>query len=145
MAAVWQVNTDDAKVKLAEFANEYGYSKAMGIIPQNAQGLSANQGTVDQCHVLMIKESYGVNDSDAKSMYKDASNGGYLDSKLNFARETLNKKNKNPCTFADSRFSYSDAEKIATLWSISVTEAKAALAQKYMYGLEFDVEKELRK
>lgn len=168
MSIIWGVDTDDAKLKLAAEANKNSFAKAYALIPEdmNVEEARANQKdsakspatteskTMDTCYAMMIKDSYEVTLKEATTMMKDAMNYGYLEDKLSYARETIQKKytpedlienGKNPCKFSDSRFTYDDAVKLSTMWSISVNEAKAALAQKYVYGLERDIAKELKK
>lgn len=39
------------------------------------------------------------------------------------------------CTFADTEFSYDDAEVLAKYWEVSVDQAKAALTEKASHGM----------
>ena len=64
--------------------------------------------------------------------------------KLDYGRQQAQKDPSKACRFSDTEFSYSDAEKLAKMWSISTEEAKATLANKYTWGAEKDLMRMLR-
>jgi hypothetical protein len=50
----------------------------------------------------------------------------------------------NTCQFSDTDFNSKDAEKLATMWSLTKEEAKTALVDKYLYGIEKETQAMLR-
>ena len=158
MAQAWGLDIYETKMKLGQYANDNTFKVTRDLVDQNAKRQASTRKPVkksgfdayasskyDYCHAQMIKKSYQVGIVDAKIMLGDAIANNYVESKLNFAREQLAQTSAPPCEFYETRFSYKDAEKIASMWSVSVAEAKASLVNKYIYGVEFSIEKELRR
>ena len=158
MAQAWGLDTYETKMKLGQYANENTFRKTKELIAQTASQIKKSPARTtqkgyeayasskyDYCHAKMLQQSYQIGMEEAKIMLGDAIAGNYIDSKLNFAREQISKKSTPPCEFYETRFNYDDAEKLASLWSVSISDAKISLVNKYLYGSEFDVEKELRR
>lgn len=102
---------------------------------------------VDYCHARMLSAAWGGSVSEAKSTlgYKVAHQ---LWDSLAMAKEAARQHAQETpsarCSFVETSFTPADARKLASLWSISLAEAEAALASKYTYGLEDSVRAELR-
>ena len=103
----------------------------------------------DWCHAKMLSKAYGLNSVyEAKVWIGDLLNTGdlgLLQAKMGFAQGEAEKNPQNQCSFTETRFSYQDAEKLASMWKVSTAEAKVALQNKYLFGLEFHLEEQLRR
>jgi hypothetical protein len=97
----------------------------------------------------MLRKAYSMNDTYEAKIWMGnlliSGDKGLLESKMSFAREQAQTNLSNRCDFYETRFSYKDAEKLASMWSVSTSEAKVALQNKYLNGLEFNVEQMLKK
>lgn len=102
---------------------------------------------VDYCHARMLSAAWGGSVSEAKSALGYKISMELWDS-LGSAKETARQHAQaNPgarCSFVETSFTPADARKLASLWSVSLAEAEAALANKYTYGLEDSIRAELR-
>ena len=160
MASVWGTDTYEAKMKIAqEVANSSQQTvknmiKAkQSIAPTADAPMSGDPVSIffaqgyDYCHAKMVGKAYGVDTYETKSWLGgilQQGNKGLVEQKLAFARETAQRNPANACSFLETDFTAKDAEKLAKMWKVSYEEAKIALVNKYLYGIEKDVMKELR-
>ena len=159
MAGFWKIDTYEAKLKMA---NKVAYGTQLDMknwVKEVRSSASPVQKGVspadtffksgyDYCHAKMIGYAYDVSTFEAKTWMGGLLNSGeraLVESKLAFGQERTRSGNPQLCSFYETRFKYEDAEKLAKMWNTSVSEAKLALTQKYLHGLERDLEKELRK
>ena len=70
---------------------------------------------------------------------------GLLEKKMDYARGKAQKNPQNQCSFAETIFNYKDAEKLASMWSVTTAEAKVSLQNKYLYGLEWSLKEQLNR
>ena len=63
---------------------------------------------------------------------------------MSSARQHAQAHHEARCTWADTSFTYNDAEAIASAWNLPVQEAKSTLASKYLWGIEQQVRADLR-
>ena len=162
MGNAWGIDTYEAKMKLAKFAAQQSFSEAKKLIQKHASKQKSIAPTTnrtgedaffaskyDWCHAKMIAKAYSLKSVyEAKVWMGDIINTGdlgLLQAKLAFAQARAEANPQNQCSFEETRFTYKDAEKLAGMWSVSTAEAKVALQNKYLYGLEFDLEERLRK
>ena len=161
MGLAWGVDTYEAKMKLAKIAAKESFSVAKKLVGQHtAKQKSAPKpkktgdeaffaSKYDWCHAKMLSKAYGLNSVyEAKVWIGDILNAGdlgLLQAKMGFAQGEAEKNPQNQCSFTETRFSYQDAEKLASMWKVSTAEAKVALQDKYLYGLEFQLEEQLRR
>ena len=163
MGAAWGVDTYEAKMKLANVAAKESFSTAKKLVsqhrakqtstpyaPPNKKGDEAFFASkYDWCHAKMISKAYSLNSVyEAKVWIGDIlSSGdlGLLQAKMAFAQGQAEANPQNQCAFEETRFTYKDAETLASMWSVSTAEAKVALQNKYLHGLEFQLEERLRR
>ena len=160
MSKVWNVDTYDAKMKLANVAANQSFAYAKKLVKEEIKRQksapvkkSGDQAffasKYDYCHAKMIANAYGLKSVwEAKIWIGDiisAGNASLLENKLGFAQDQARANPQNQCLFGETRFSYKDAEKLAGMWGSTAADAKIALRDKYLYGLEFDTEQRLRK
>ncbi len=97
---------------------------------------------VDYCHARMLSAAWSSTVSQAKVSLGHKIMGGHtqlMKQTMDMAREHARSHPSARCTWAETGFRYADAEQLAALWDMSVTEAKSALTDKYLYGTEADV------
>ena len=161
MGKAWGVDTYEAKMKLANIAAKESFSVAKKLVGQHtAKQKSAPKpkqtgedaffsSKYDWCHAKMLSKAYGLNSVyEAKVWIGNILNTGdlgLLQAKMGFAQGEAEKNPQNQCSFTETRFSYQDAEKLASMWKVSTAEAKVALQNKYLFGLEFQLEEQLRR
>ena len=155
MAAVWGTDTYEAKMKIArEVASSSQQTvkkmikSKQGTAPTSADPVSMffAQG-YDYCHAKMVGKAYGVDTYETKSWLGgilQQGDKGLVEQKLAFARGKGLQNPANACSFLETDFTPQDAEKLAKMWKVSYEEAKIALVNKYLHGLEKDVMEELR-
>ena len=161
MGRVWGVDTYEAKMKLALHTAENSFKETKNLVQTHRKTLSHQYppqaqpidifgiSTYDYCHAKMLSKAYGQESVyDGKlwigQLLKD-NQSTLLDSKLQFARSEAQKKKENRCDFADTPYTYKDAEILAKAWSISTEEAKTMIEQKYLYGAEGLIPSHLKK
>ena len=163
MATVWEIDTYEAKLRIA---NKVAYSTQSDVrdmiqeaakkvsnpkMAPSADPITAYFGNgYDYCHAKMIGKAYGVGIYETKVWLGQLLTRGekeMVESKLSFAQGRVETANagQNICDFHETRFNYADAEKLSKMWNISVSEAKLTLANKYLHGLERSVEEQLRR
>ena len=88
----------------------------------------------DYCDAVILAAQWGEGVDDAKAT---------IGRKLGFGNKDIIEENLTSarasgkrCEFQDTQFSYDDAEALSKLWRTSVTEAKAALAEKASLGFD---------
>lgn len=158
MGKAWGVDTYEAKMKLARVAARQSFSEAKKLVAKQkgAKAKPSQTGEAaffaskyDWCHAKMLSKAYGLNTVyEAKVWMGDIINSGdlgLLQNKMSFARDQAIANPGNQCSFMETRFTYKDAEVLAGMWKMKTSEAKITLQNKYLYGLEFDLEKRLRK
>ena len=163
MGTAWGVDTYEAKMKLANIAAKESFSVAKNLVQthtakqKSAPPLAPKKNgddaffasKYDWCHAKMLSKAYSLNSVyEAKVWIGDIINSGdlgLLQAKMGFAQGQAEANPQNQCSFAETRFSYKDAEKLASMWNVSTAEAKVALQNKYLHGLEFQLEDRLRR
>lgn len=110
----------------------------------DAQAMQAffDSKDVDYCHAKMLSAAWGSTVSQAKVILGHKVMGGHtqlMESALGEARTHARKNPAGRCTWVETGFRYADAELLGQLWDMSVTEAKTALTDKYLYGTEASV------
>ena len=163
MGTVWGVDTYEAKMKLANIAAKQSFSTAKTLVHTHSATQKSTTpvsptkkgdeaffaSKYDWCHAKMLSKAYSLGSVyEAKVWIGDIINSGdlgLLQAKMGFAQGQAEANPQNQCAFAETRFTYKDAEKLAGMWSVSTAEAKVALQNKYLYGLEFQLEERLRK
>ena len=158
MASVWKLDTYEAKMRIAQKVANSTQRDVRKLIQEVRTTMPASSHPVDAffshgfdyCHAKMIGKAYGVGIYESKMWLGELLARGerqMVDNKLAFAQGRIDTDNagQNICQFNETRFNYSDAEKLAKMWKTSVSEAKVTLSNKYLHGLERSLEAQLRR
>jgi hypothetical protein len=157
MGAAWGVDTYEAKMKLAAISAQKSFKEAQKIVLANKKPVSKNQSPEDAffashydwCHAKMLAKAYRIKEVYEAKIWMGnlirSGDSGLLETKMSYARKQALTNLPNRCDFFETRFSYKDAEKLASMWSISTSEAKVALQDKYLSSGEMRMEQMLKK
>ena len=163
MASVWKIDTYEAKMRIAQKVANSTQRDVRKIITEVRKNPPTPEPIVtsnpidayfghgfDYCHAKMVGKAYGVGIYESKMLMGELlvrGERGLVDNKLSYAGGQIELANagKNICDFYETRFDYKDAEKLAKMWKISVSEAKVTLSNKYLHGLERSMEERLRR
>ena len=157
MGTAWGVDTYEAKMKLAAISAQKSFKEAQKILLANKKPVSKKQSPEDAffashydwCHAKMLAKAYSMNDTYEAKIWMGnlirSGDNGLLETKMSYARKQALTNLPNRCDFFETRFSYKDAEKLASMWSISTSEAKVALQDKYLSGGVLSMEQMLKK
>lgn len=125
--------------------SEMAHGDELVIDPQDI--MAFHNSKYDYCHAKMLVGTYfgsGLEEVKATIGYKvlaDAS--GPIDSFLDKRRAEFRTANKKPCQFHETPYTYDDAVALSTLWGQSVSEVKARIENKYLYGSEVIIREEI--
>jgi hypothetical protein len=95
------------------------------------------------CDVKILSEYWKTSTKDAKATIGTKIQAG-ADSYLRGELDAGWKSTKLKCTYTDGGFTFKDAQKLAKLWSITVTEAKATIERKLKSGNSIYLKQEIR-
>lgn len=144
----------DAQTLASSWGSSVAETKAM-MVDKYAWGAESNipeylkalRGTVpgaaaiDGCHAKMLAAVWAMSVPEAKSTAASklaAGDRGSFDAALKRGRTKL-QSGQVQCRWADTPFTYSDAERVAAAWKTSVEEAKHLIVDKYKWGSEANV------
>lgn len=160
LARAWETSTADAKATIVQKVHWGSYdnidqllqqarSAAPAAIDPDEAALRAFFDTerIDYCHAKMLAAAWGSTVSQAKvALGHKALNQSWdlFEEAMSSARQHAQAHPEARCTWADTSFTYNDAEAIASAWNLPVQEAKSTLASKYLWGIEQQVRADLR-
>ncbi|MEZ4316428.1 MAG: hypothetical protein R3F61_02940 [Myxococcota bacterium] len=167
LAKYWGLNVSDAKTRVEQkiqAGNESFFRKEVLPAARREAGLPTGEDPAstmarktdleaffdskyDYCHAkMLVGTHFGSSASEAKELigYK-VKNGwtDFVDQMLDGVRKKHQSANTKPCTFAETRYTPDDAEKLAQLWGSSLSETKARIESKYVWGSEEVIASEL--
>ena len=91
------------------------------------------------CDVKALSAMWKQSIADAKvtvGVKLEAKNTTSLDAELKNARQFTQKNPQLRCNYVEAGFSYDDAKKLAAIWKVDVSRAKAMIEEKIAYGGE---------
>ena len=159
MADFWGTNTYEAKLKIAQKVDSSSQHSVKQMIKRRTAEIATItiqetepiqlffQRGYQYCHAKMLGKAYGKDTYETKiwmGKLLKTDNQKLVEQKLSYARKEAQRNPANTCQFSDTDFNSKDAEKLATMWSLTKEEAKTALVDKYLYGIEKETMKMLR-
>lgn len=160
LADAWVGSVSEAKALIVSKVHWGNYEGVERLLSQAAGTAARHDGPdeqarraffdsdrVDYCHAKMLAAAWGSEITEAKTILGHKVMAGrwdLLDGTLQQARDHAQAHPAAQCDFIDTSFTSADAQALAQAWETTVTEAKAALARKYLFGIERDVRDELR-
>lgn len=156
VANLWQEEPAVAKASLLYKAHYGDYERVNELVARARAGGPATEvdpdaaarrafydsPLVDYCHAKMLAAAWQTSTSEAKAILGWKVKSGstaLLSSALDSARGFVSDNPQHQCDWADTSFTWQDAELLAEMWNMTRTEAKNALAMKYTWGTEQQV------
>ncbi|PJB39532.1 MAG: hypothetical protein CO108_17105 [Deltaproteobacteria bacterium CG_4_9_14_3_um_filter_63_12] len=104
----------------------------------------ADSGTAayTYCDAQVLAKHWKKSVKEAKAKLAETDRAA-VEKALNDARGTINNEKREICLFHESRFSYDDAEALASAWGIGVSEVKATIESKLFWGSSSIIDDEL--
>jgi len=150
LAKAWKTTVAKAKVmiedKIIGGGEKYlrdAIANAPAAKPVDPTTTFLTQDKYTYCDVKILSERWKVSAKDAKATIgtKIQFNAdSYLRSELDAGWKTT----KQSCSYTDGGFTFKDAQKLAKLWSITVTEAKTTIENKLKSGNSIYLKQEIR-
>src|SRR5687768_2008589 len=110
-----------------------------GVASADPTSTFLKQDKYTYCDVKALSAIWKQSISDAKvtvGVKLEAKNTAYLDAELKNARQFTQKNPQLRCNYVEAGFTYDDAKKLAAIWKVDVSKAKAMIETKIASGGE---------